>query len=929
VRDWEQYVRTHLSLPGLVHERESRIVRELSSQLEDFYREAVAGGMTEGEADAHARAQVTDWTQLASTLTDVDRPHARGHIDRWSDGLDDRAHEKPGRWHVMNAFAQDLKYAMRSLGKQPGFAALAIAMLAVGIGATVAIFALTFAVLYKPLPFTEPSRLMLVHLLAPDREAPGVSSPMIWSYPKYRVFREHQQVFESSSTFTGWTWNLTGAGAPEQVTGELVDGTYLPLLGVAPQLGRSFNAEETQAGGSPKLAVIAHGFWLNRLGSDPGVLGRSIGLNGVPYTIIGVLPEGFRGLTGQAELFVPVTTQAAADLDEKWNHTYWVVARRRPDVTVEQAEAAARVLGGVVSREIGEPSGKQRLDWGATAVSLNDERVDPLIRRSVLLLLAAVGSVLLIVCLNLANLTLARGMARAREVAIRSALGASRLRIMRQLMAESVVLALVGGILGTLVAYGALSAGAAFLPDLRMVLPRNLSAGLTRVGLSLLGVDLAAFAGMAGVTSLAALLFGLGPAWRASRRDPIDTMKTGTSGSVSHGTRGLSLRNLLVVGEMAIALVVLTAGGLMVKSVLRLQATDLGFQPRSLLTVRMVLPGPQYNPARASQFIMNLIERLESRPGMESVAFGSCAPVSGGCNRTSAKLPGGVVPPHWSDTPIGVVWASPRYFETMGIRLVRGRLFTPQDRTGQPKVVVVNETAARTYWRGEDPIGKRIALGQGGFGDGAEVVGIVADVRYGAVETTVGPDAYLPLLQTPRAAGFLFVRTDGGPEPIIPQIRAEVQALDPNLPLIDVKMMASRFGEATWRQRSSAWLLAIFSLFALTLAATGIYAVMSQGVEQRRREIGVRLALGAGRSDILRLIIGRVTVMAIAGIALGLLIAVPAMQLLRALLYQVTPGDPTVFVALASVVLAVTLLAGYIPARRATRVDPLVTLRAE
>ena len=829
----------------------------------------------------------------------------------------------------MGTFAQDLRYAVRSLVKQPAFSALAIAMLAIGIGATVAIFALTFAVLYKPLPFADPSRLMLVHLLAPDREAPGVSSPMIWSYPKYRVFRDHQQVFESSSTFTGWTWNLTGAGAPEQVTGELVDGTYLPLLGVSPRLGRSFSSEDTQAAGSPKLAVIGHGFWVNRLGSDRGVLGRSIGLNGAPYTIIGVLPEGFRGLTGQAELFVPVTTQPAADLEEKWNHTYWVVARRQADVTVEQAEAAARVLGGVVSREIGEPSGEQRSEWGAMTVSLNDERVDPLIRRSILLLLAAVGSVLLIVCLNLASLTLARGVARAREVAIRSALGASRLRIMRQLMAESVVLALVGGVLGTLVAYGTLSAGAAFLPDLRMVLPRNLSAGLTRVGLGLLGIDLASFVAIAGVTSLAALLFGLGPAWRASRRDPIDTMKTSTSGSVSHGTRGLSLRNLLVVGEMAIALVVLTAGGLMVKSVLRLQATELGFRPASLLSVRMVLPGPQYNPARASQFLMDLIERLESRPGMQSVAYGSCAPVTGGCNRTSAKFPGRVLPPDRTETPIGVLWASPRYFETMGIRLLRGRLFTPHDRAGQPKVVVVNETAALTYWPGEDPIGKRIALGQGGFGDGAEVIGIVADVRYRAVETAVLPDAYLPLLQAPRAQGFLFVRTDGAPESIVPQIRTEVQALDPNLPLIDVKMMATRFGDATWRQRSSAWLLGIFSLLALALLATGIYAVMSQGVEQRRREIGVRLALGAARRDILRLIIGRVTAMAIAGIALGVLIAVPAMQLLRALLYQVTPGDPSVFVLLAGVVLAVTLLAGYLPARRATRVDPLVTLRAE
>jgi predicted permease len=406
-------------------------------------------------------------------------------------------------------------------------------------------------------------------------------------------------------------------------------------------------------------------------------------------------------------------------------------------------------------------------------------------------------------------------------------------------------------------------------------------------------------------------------------------MKTATTGVASHGTRGLSVRNLLVVGEMAIALVLLTAGGLMVKSVSRLQATELGFAPASVLTVRLVLPAPQYDRARGSQFLGDVIERLASRPEIESVAFGSCAPVSGGCNRTLAEVPGGPTPEHWRKTPVGVLWASPRYFDTLGIRLRRGRLFTGQDRAGQPKVVVVNETAARTYWPGEDPLGKRIGLGQGGFQDGAEVIGLVADVRYGAVETSVGPDVYLPLLQAPRAFGFLFLRTAAPPEIVVPQIRAAVEALDPDLPLIDVKTMQTRFGEATWRQRSSAWLLGIFALLALALSATGIYAVMSQGVEQRRREIGVRLALGAARGDILRLIIGRVAVIAAAGIGVGLILAVPTMPLLRALLYGVTPGDPSVFAVLALVVLGVTLLAGYIPARRATRVDPMITLRAE
>ena len=829
----------------------------------------------------------------------------------------------------MSAIRQDIRYAVRSLRKQPAFTGLAVAMLGVGIGATVAMFALSFAVLYRPLPFRDPSQLMLVHLLAPDREAPGTLRQVVWSYPKYRVFRDHQQVFDATATFTGASWNLTGAGTPEQVSGEQVDGEYLPLLGVAPQLGRWFSLEETRAAGSPPLAVLAHGFWIDRFAGDAGVLGRSIVLNGQPHTVIGVLPEGFRGLTGQAQIFVPVTTQAAADLEEKWNHSYLLVARRKATVSVGEARAASTALGAVVNREIGEPSGGPAVPWGAEAVPLNDERVDPLIRRSILLLGAAVGSVLLIVCLNLANLTLVRAMGRAREVAIRAALGASRARILRQLMAESALLALGGGIVGMFVAYAALSAGAAMLPDLRMVLPRGQSAGLTRVGLQLLGVDLPTFMAVAGVTSLTALLFGLGPAWRASRRDLTETMKSSAAGVASPGGRGPSARNVLVAGEVAIALVLLTAGGLMMKSVLRLQATELGFEPGSLLSVRLSLPGPQYNPARGSQFFAALVERLESRPGLESAAFGSCAPLSSGCNRTLPTLPGQPTPRHWSQSPIGVMWASPRYFETMGIRLMRGRLFTPKDRAGQPKVLVINETAARTYWPGTDPIGQRIALGQGGFGDGAEVIGVVADVRYGAVERSVAPDAYLPLLQAPRATGYVFVRSSARPDAIVPQLRAEIAALDPNLPLTDVKMMGTRFDEATWRQRSSAWLLAIFAALALALSATGIYAVMSQSVEQRRREIGVRLALGAGRAEIFRLIIGRVAAIAAVGIAIGGLLSVPASQLLRALLYQVSPGDPQVFALLAIVLLAVTLLAGYLPARRASRVDPMVTLRTE
>jgi putative ABC transport system permease protein len=503
------------------------------------------------------------------------------------------------------------------------------------------------------------------------------------------------------------------------------------------------------------------------------------------------------------------------------------------------------------------------------------------------------------------------------------ALGASRIRIVRQFMTESVLLAVAGALAGVAVAYAAMSAAAALMPDLRMVLPRGEAVGLTRVGLARIGLDFATMLFTAAAAGGAALLFGLAPAWRASRRDLSTAIKGGSLGAIAQGTRGFSGRNALVVGEMALALVLLTASGLMLKSVARLQATQLGFVPESLLSVRVALPAPQYDAERGTRYFEQLLGRLDARTEMDSIAYGSCAPLAGPCNRTSVSTSRGKGP------VVGVYWISPTYLDTLGIRLIRGRGFTEFDRVGQPKVVLINETAARTLWPNEDPLGKRASLGQGGFQDGAEVVGIVADVRYGMVEAPVIPDFYLPVLQSRRTMGVIFVRSGAPAASIVAAIRSDVQALDPDLPLTDIKMMGERFKDATWRTRVSAWLLGVFASLALVLAALGTYGVMSQGVEQRRKEIGVRMALGAGRREILRLIIGRVVAVAIAGIVLGVALAVPAMKLLTALLYQVRPGDPWVFAGLAFVLLTVTLLAGYIPARRATRVDPLTTLRSE
>jgi putative ABC transport system permease protein len=846
---------------------------------------------------------------------------------------DDGSFPHQPRGAAMAAIGQDLVQALRVLRKQPAFTTVALLMLALGIGANVAIFSLVNAAVFRPLPFADPDRLMMVHLTAPDRDAPGTYRRLVWSYPKYQVLREHQTVFDSTAIFVSWEWNLTGSASPERITGELVEQSYFRTLGVSSSLGRTFSADEAATPDSPPLVVLNHGFWMRRFGGDPSIVGKTLGLNGKPHTILGVLPSGFRGLTGQAEVFVPVTTQSAADLAEAWNHTYFLVARRKADVSLDQAQAAAQVLGDQVNAQYRPRAGNidtARDVWTATAVPLNDERIDPLVRRSVLLMLAAVAALLLIVCVNLANLMLVRGLARERELAIRLALGANRLRIVRQLMTESLLLASVGALCGLAVAYGIVSGAAALMPDLRMVLPRYTVTGdLTRVGLGMLGLDSRTLAFTVFVAIATAVLFGLGPAWRSSRRELTETMKAGASGATAHGHAMFNLRNLLIVGEMALALTLLTAGGLMIKSVLHLQATELGFDPEKILSLRVALPRPQYDAARATTFLAEAVDRLGRRADIQSVAYASCAPLAGPCNGTSATFPGRPPAAPGKSPAVGVFWASPGYFQTLGIRVVRGRSFNEHDRNGQPKVVVINEAAARAFWGSEDPLGKRIALGQGGFGDGAEVVGVVSDVRYGAVERSVSPDVYIPLLQSTRTIGVIFVKSRAPLDSLVPAIREEIRAMDADLPLVDIKTMDDRFGDAIWRTRMSAWLLGVFSALAPVLAAVGIYGVMSQSVEQRTREIGVRMALGASREDILRLIVGRTLVIALAGVALGIALTIPAMRGLTALLYQVAPGDPGVLILLASLLLVVAVFAGYMPARRATRVDPLTTLRAD
>ena len=828
---------------------------------------------------------------------------------------------------MMTAIRQDIGHAIRSLRKHPAYTATAVLLLAFGIGANVSMMALVNGVLLAPLPFKDPQRLMLVHLVAPSQKTPEARGFMVWSYPKYQVLEAQQQVFEDTALYSPMNWNITGSGSPERIFGEVAESTYFSLLGLSPAIGAGFAAERGASGGGAPVAVISHRLWMTRFGGDRTIIGKPIGLSGAAHTILGVMPPGFVGLTGQADVWLPLSSVRRVPRLERWSHRFYVVARLKNGVEPDAARASVEVLGRDIDDQHGLPKASER--WGATATSLQEDRVDPVVRRSMLILLAALGAVLLIVCMNVAHLTLVRSMGRRREIGIRLALGASRVRVVRLLMIESLVVATAGALAGVLVASLLMSAAAAMLPDLRLVLPPGRAAGLTRIGLGLVGIDGSTVLFAVAIGAMTSLLFGLGPAWRTARGEFGASMKIGAAGAMPSGAKRFALRNVLTVAQVALAFVLLAAGGLMLQSVVRLQRTELGFNSQSLLTVRVALPAPRYDNTRATQMLEQLLERLAARPHTASVAFGNCAPVSGGCNATVVEFPGRPAAPSGQERQVGVYWASPSYFETMGIPVVHGRSFTPQDRAGRQKVVVINETAARVYWPGEDPIGKRIAVGQGGFWDGAEVVGVAGNVRYDAVSIAATPDVYLPLLQSPRSGGILFIRSTAPMDTVVAAVRAEVAALDPDLPLIDIKRMEDRFGDATWRTRTSASLLAGFGAFALLLAALGMYGLVSQGVQQRTREIGVRLALGAAPFEILRLVISRVAFVAGAGIALGIALAFPATRQLTDLLYQVKPGDPLILALLAVVLLAVALLAGYVPARRASRIDPLITLRAD
>jgi len=848
-----------------------------------------------------------------------------------------RSHRPASRGDgTLASLAFDTRHAIRVLRQSPGFTATAVVLLGLGLGANTAMFAVVNGVLLKPLPFADPDRLMLVHLLSPDRN--GVSfSETVWSYPKYQSLLQVQTVFADVATFGARAMSLTDADAPERLRGEIANERYPNILGVVPVLGRMFTYAEANIAGAAPVAMIGEQLWRRRFGGDASIIGRTIHVDGVPHQVVGVLPERFRGLSGQAEIWIPLAVYRPAFLTQRQNHNYMVVARRRDDVTEAQAVSAATVIGQQLEAEY-ENAKVDGRPWSATAVSLSRSRADRDVRRTTLMLLAAVGVVLLIACVNLTTLVSTKALRRGREVAIRIALGASPLRVARQFIVEALVLSAAGISLGLAFTWLLLNASNLILPDAETFFrAREASrssmggaAGLTQIGAAMIGLDGATLVFASAIALLCALLVAFLPALHASLQRPIDVLKLATAARMTSAlVRRFDVRTPLAVAQVALALVLLTGAGLLLRSLWQLQSTSIGIEPDGIVTARLGLPGAKYNAESSRAFYAALLERLRAVPGVQTAAFGSCPPASGGCTRTSILFD---LTSKFSarDPFVGSYWVTPEYFSTLGIRLRRGRLFDEHDRAGRPNVVLINETAARQLWPNQDPIGRVVRIGQGGFNvGGAEVVGVVADVRYEAIGAPAVPDVYIPIMQSNNLGLMLFVRSQAELAALSAAIRREVRALDPNLPVANIRAMPALLADAMWQTRVSAWLLSGFAALAMLLTVIGIFGVMAQTVAQRTPEFGIRMAIGAEARDVLKLVMRRAVVISASGLAIGLVSAFTLSKLVESLLYGVPSTDVATYAAVAAILAAATFAAAYVPARRATRIDAVAAIKAD
>jgi putative ABC transport system permease protein len=824
-------------------------------------------------------------------------------IARWPDHW---IISSPDEGMTMSALLQDLKYGLRMLAKRPGVTAVAVLALALGIGANTSIFSAVNACLLHPFPFEHLDRLVAVWETAPKQNRDHIPP----APANYRDWREQSHSFEELAAGHGWEVNLTGTGPAERVDGYSVTPNFFALLGMRAQLGRTIGSPDFEPGHT-SVVVVSYGFWQQRLGARAEVVGSVVRLNGEEFTIIGVMPSDFEYPMG-IEVWRPLDL-SAADRANRTDHYLRVIGRLKPGVSEAQAEAHLQTIAGRLAQQFPETNAGHSV---RLVNMVNDLQVGT--RQYLLVLMGAAGFVLLLACANVANLQLAQGSARQKEIAVRVALGASRARIARQLLIESTLQSVLGALVGVGLAYEDLQWRAASIPAFVVkYVP----------GVKHMRIDGDALAFTTVVAVAAGILAGLGFAWHASRADLNETLKESARGggpsSSSHRLRGL-----LVVTEVALALVLLAGAGLLVNGFTRLANTNLGYDRRNILTFEIALPESKYREAsQTREFYDRLVERLGALPGVEAATAALTLPGKFNWTSTQYTVEGQPPPAPGELRVVNQEAVTPEFFRVLRIPVVKGRALTAQDGPNSPRVVVLNASLAKRLWPGENPLGKRVRFG-GGAAPWCTVVGVVGDITPGPWDHEVQPITYFPLSQLTSNSLSIAVRTLGDPNELVTAARAQVRALDSDQPAYDVRTLEKIMDDDLSGVRTGASMMTANALIALILAASGIFAVMAYSVSQRTHEIGVRMALGARQPDVLKMIVGQALKLAIAGLAIGVPAAVALSQALASSLMVAQPGAP-VFVGLTLLLAFVSAFAAYLPARWATRIDPMVALRYE
>jgi putative ABC transport system permease protein len=803
---------------------------------------------------------------------------------------------------------QDLRYALRMLAKAPGFAAVAILTLALGIGANTAIFSVIDSVLLKSLPYPQADRLVVL-----DEHELHAEENLSVAWPNFLDWRDQNRSFLAAAGYRQDHFSFSGPHEPVLLRGGQVTAPFFSLLGGKPLLGRTFTDAEDKPGAN-RTVVLGYSLWRNRLGGDPEILGKSVTLGDIPYAVIGVMPPDFRFFQQAEDFYIPLGLEGSnPGRTDRGNHEgIRVLARLRPGVSL----AGARAEMDTIMRRLEQQYPKTNSGIRSSIMTLYETRYAD-VRPVLFTLLAAVGFVLLIACANVANLLLSRAAARQKEFAIRAAIGAGRLRVLRQLLTESVLLSFLGGALGLLVAFWAMD------PLLRIA-PQNIP-GLAETKLNA-GVALFTFV----VSIFTGIIFGLAPALHASRQDLNSALKDGGHGATTGRSRQ-RLRAGLFVSEVSLALVLVIASGLLVRSLFKALGVNPGFNAGHVLALDVILPHAKYGTVEQDRtFFARALERIRALPGVRSASAALCPPIVGTCWE-SVYVVAGLPVPRQSELPTSVFnVAELEYFRTMEIPLIEGRYFTEADNADTPKVIVINQTLARQWWPHESALGKRIKQGwPQGRTPYREIVGVVGDLKQDGLDARQLPEVFLPAAQSPANSMTVVVRTATEPMSLAASVEKEIQAVDPDQPVARVQPMTQYMNESLERRRFSALLLAIFGALALLLAAIGIYSVMAYSVAQRTHEFGVRLALGAQPLDVLGLVVKNGLQLVLAGIGIGLVAAFGLTRLMNSLLFGVSEKDPVTFVGVTVLLCAVALAACYVPARRATRVDPMVALRHE